>query len=379
MTPRRQPALAALVADVAAELGQRSPQRVWLAAGPTARLVTFPARRPHLYLGHPYVRCLSGPELRTVVAHELAHVPVGVPHLARRVLEPRMGQAERFAGLRPAEARPLANAVKLAADATVTRLVGVDLAGRALARSHLLGEAFGWFMSTCVVPMLRAGLYPIDLYDGWEEKLAQPSFAAEMGSRVLGLLADEAGELAAGRLLAPSSLPVPLVPLDPAVKDRLVRALLGVGRFRGPRGVTFADPVVLDAYDADLAQAYDALRTAAREVLGQPEMTDGDIHGLVLGPRRRELHRALDAVEPDRVDPVAVLTLLYSSRLRRAGYRYESALLRDVLRPPDGGEPIDVAALARVVAADPADEAARVDAVALLNLGQDPAPVRAPT
>lgn len=405
MDPRVQPELAALVAGVAAESSCPAPRAVRLVAEPNATLVIVPGRRPVLELGYPLLRGLTEPELRMVVAHELAHSATRSSYLARRLVEAWAVQVAAFENVRRsrrrqrrrlekwlAAVRPAVESAERAADAAAVALGGPELAARALVRLHVLSESLDRFCASYAGPLARAGQYPVDLYEVWEAKLTAPRFAAEVAPRLLGELlaeqrsdpADEhpglrdrvaaTGHADLAGLVTPSGPPLHLRPLEPAALDRLTRALLGAGRFRRPRPVHLSDPQVLATYEADNTTIAELLQTAVGELLGVRQPTGEQVFQTVTGPRFADLAPLLDPEEPDQVDRVAVLGSFLLRRLQQAGYRSTSTIDRFVLLGP-GGDRVDVAEIARAAAAGQPDTAARARAAALAGLAH-PAPTQ---
>ncbi|MCI0685994.1 MAG: hypothetical protein L0Y54_01970, partial [Sporichthyaceae bacterium] len=86
VTTENQPALAGLVADVAAVVGGRPDVRIWLTSTPqiSAQVSWW---RCDLHLGLPLLACLSHLEVRALVGHELSVLSHARPWLVAQLVE----------------------------------------------------------------------------------------------------------------------------------------------------------------------------------------------------------------------------------------------------------------------------------------------------
>ena len=407
ITSATQPALAALVADTAAQLGLPAPHRLWLTgdANATALPLRLFRRRDEVSLGVCSVLALSGPELRATVAHELAHLsnPTGLDRgrrrLVHRLLVERQLAAEQWeqlsdrrrrrAGGRRVErflhqTQRLAHEEELRADAAALRVVDPDVAARALAREYAAGQRFAGYVLRCVAPLVESGRFPSELHAGWVAWCATPVFWSEeyMAEAVLdaNALADEHPTLRERIAAYGETDPVPwsqvphpdnvLRPLRPdeqaALSLRFVRrsGLTRRFRLRRLRPVRWAE-VPEDFYASCDSWLRESMVRAATEVLGRPAH-DLDVVKLIVTGRWGDLQPALvshlteqtrDSVGAEAsgaVPDATLLAVMLYPALRTHGYRQLDPVAQHLLTGPDG-EQFDLAAISARVLADPAE------------------------
>lgn len=309
LVPEDQPALFALLGEVAGELGCAVPRRVFLSPevnAATAR--TGPGGEPVLALGLGLFSVESVGELRATLAHELAHLDAGdarLDALARRVreeLEPLAGPprpAGRFplgwavrvhARLVLRATRRLARDQELRADDAAIRLAGPRTFSAGLEREVRGAVLYRAFLEEEVSPLGARGFRPENLYDGFRAYAEE--LAAQGRSTALGeaLGAAEAG------------------PDDshPALAERLARA----------RAAPAEDAERIEGRRAgDDRPARSLLANAERL---ERELTEKVARGLASG-RRLDVVRWSDVAARVWGPRVAAEGALYASRIS-AGY-----------------------------------------------------------
>jgi hypothetical protein len=222
--PEDQPALHALVAEIAARTRLPSPDRVRLLAGTEARsgreggfIGLGGARTVSIGLGLLSVQTAA--ELAATLGHELRHLA-----LPRALPLPVPGLAARRARAR-----------ELSADRAAVRAAGKAAHASAIAGAIRAGPLWEAFWQSEVEPLLVHGFRPVNLYDGFA------AFDAAVDEHGLGARVSDAVEAApaegdhpsvAERLRAVRDLPDPRLPEDarPARSllsnaERLERAL----------------------------------------------------------------------------------------------------------------------------------------------------------
>ncbi|WP_330348563.1 hypothetical protein [Streptomyces sp. NBC_00582] len=190
VNPADEPALAALVRDVADRLGFRAPLLVRIVPVVQASLgrVRVAGVRTHvLLLGLPLLRSLTEAELASVVAHELAHqrhvgsTRAGLLRYARSRLADRLDA--RFRPLAPLAA-PLLRVsqpdfwrAETAADADAARVAGTAATASALRRTVLLHAVFEGLAEPWLADLAERDAWPEDFYDALDAALADPHVA----------------------------------------------------------------------------------------------------------------------------------------------------------------------------------------------------------
>ncbi len=177
-----QPALWALVSDIAERLGVPPPDGIFLIADVNAYVIQnkrlFRSTQLRLLLGMGILHLLTRPQLAAVLAHELAHLHNGdadtapMRNVARDLFSlTAQGLAGStlgdlaLKGLHATQGKT--REAEHAADAEAVRLVGRELYTEALVRSSLGTSLFELFVHQDVAPLLEIGWVPDNLFDGF--------------------------------------------------------------------------------------------------------------------------------------------------------------------------------------------------------------------
>ncbi|OLZ60341.1 M48 family metallopeptidase [Amycolatopsis keratiniphila] len=206
VTPESQPALWALVRELAAEAGTRPPDEIYLDpdvnAAVTERTSWLGLRvlRRRMIIGVPLIMGLRQDQFRAVLAHELGHYSNKDTRFAAvtyrghksiaRVVDglDRDGYFERFVGwlfkqyakLYFVVSMSVCRAQELAADAVSARLAGTDAATSALREIEALAVTWRFFMNNYAAIGWDAGYLPDRFGEGYRALLTDPTRAEQM-------------------------------------------------------------------------------------------------------------------------------------------------------------------------------------------------------
>ena len=196
LDPRSAPTLHVLVRNAARAAGVTPPDEIRVDLEPNAGALRHHGRNV-VVLGLPYVAALDREALRSVVAHELAHLHHDVSRVDRLLLSARiaLGRAIEDAGWLRAPFRWYARRFLVAtaglsrdaerrADALAARVVGDEACARALGGGRAAGSVWPAFWVASVRPALEAGLRP---------SLAVGFRAALAGAEAPSAASDDAG------------------------------------------------------------------------------------------------------------------------------------------------------------------------------------------
>jgi len=206
VTPESQPALWALVRELAAEAGTRPPDEIHLDpdvnAAVTERTSWLGLRvlRRRMIIGVPLIMGLRQDRFRAVLAHELGHYSnkdtrfSALTYRGRksiaRVVDGlgREGYFERFVGwlfkqyakLYFMVSMSVCRAQELAADAVSARLAGTEATTSALREIEALAVTWRFFMTDYAVIGWDAGYLPDRFGEGYRALLADPTRAEQL-------------------------------------------------------------------------------------------------------------------------------------------------------------------------------------------------------
>ena len=204
LTRDRQPALFALIDQVATALGEEPFDRVIADLRPNAGATVVGLRRRRrqrfLILGLPFAAMLARDELGAVIAHEIAHLRgprEGLNRITLRALDglertvrgleddwftalPARVLA-RYADLVERHVPALRRARELAADAAGVRVAGAAATAGALRAAASVEVAFPDYWQRDVAPVLRAGRRP-PIVDGLRRYLSRPAVQHELAA-----------------------------------------------------------------------------------------------------------------------------------------------------------------------------------------------------
>ncbi|GAB3720099.1 M48 family metallopeptidase [Amycolatopsis oliviviridis] len=206
VTPESQPALWALVRELADEAGTRPPDEIYLDADVNAAVTErtswlgLRVLRRRMIIGVPLVMGLRQDQFRAVLAHELGHYSNkdtrfsaltyrGRKSIARVVNGlGREGYFERFVGWLFKQYAKLYFMVsmsvcrnqELAADAVSARLAGTDAAASALREIEALAVTWRFFMNNYAAIGWDAGYLPDRFGEGYRALLTDPTRAEQM-------------------------------------------------------------------------------------------------------------------------------------------------------------------------------------------------------
>jgi Zn-dependent protease with chaperone function len=187
LAPGEHPRLRALVDDVAAAVGARPPQALYVfhAANAFAAKRRPGARRQAAVgLGLPLVAWLTPGELRAVIAHEMGHHQGGDVllgpwiHRTRRAIVRAADRLEgssfwlhlpfvAYADFFMKASMRISRAQELAADATAARVAGAAATASALRKISMLTPAWSTYFQCEVLPVVAQGRMP-SLLDGFD-------------------------------------------------------------------------------------------------------------------------------------------------------------------------------------------------------------------
>ncbi|MFC9254627.1 M48 family metallopeptidase [Amycolatopsis thailandensis] len=206
VTPESQPALWALVRELADEAGTRPPDEIYLDADVNAAVTErtswlgLRVLRRRMIIGVPLLMGLRQDQFRAVLAHELGHYSNkdtrfsaltyrGRKSIARVVNGlGRDGYFERFVGWLFRQYAKLYFMVsmsvcrdqELAADAVSARLAGTDAAASALREIEALAVTWRFFMNNYAAIGWDAGYLPDRFGEGYRALLTDPTRAEQM-------------------------------------------------------------------------------------------------------------------------------------------------------------------------------------------------------
>ncbi|EMD22884.1 M48 family metallopeptidase [Amycolatopsis azurea] len=206
VTPESQPALWALVRELADEAGTRPPDEIHLDADVNAAVTErtswlgLRVLRRRMIIGVPLIMGLRQDQFRAVLAHELGHYSNkdtrfsaltyrGRKSIARVVNGlGREGYFERFVGWLFKQYAKLYFMVsmsvcrnqELAADAVSARLAGTDAAASALREIEALAVTWRFFMNNYAAVGWDAGYLPDRFGEGYRALLTDPTRAEQM-------------------------------------------------------------------------------------------------------------------------------------------------------------------------------------------------------
>ncbi len=325
------PHLWATVDELAAEVGTRAPDEIYLvpevnaAVEERSRLVGLIAGRRYMYLGMPLLQAFTVAQLRSVLAHELGHYSgrhtrfAGVAYRGRLALRRTISQIgsgnvagwifRGYGRLYVMVHNSVSRRQELEADLASVRVAGRDAAASALRELEVLDAAFAFYMNRYVGPGLEAGYAPDDLFAGFGELLHARA------DEIAGLRTNQSdGEQSAWdthpplgiRLAAIEATSESSVPVDERPAQLLIQDPLRAGRALQERILNTGKLTVLP---------WDQFATAAASAALQENMD-----GLL-----RTISRAVNAPVPDvgvvldhlaagRLDEMAAPVFLQATR-----------------------------------------------------------------
>ncbi|NUS14980.1 MAG: M48 family metalloprotease [Streptomyces sp.] len=188
--PPDEPELAALVQDVAEQLGFREPLLVRIVPDVHASLRRARVSGIHAYvlvLGLPLLRALTAAQLAAVVAHELAHEQhmghrrtawlLRSRHLLGVWLTPRLRPLAPLAAPLLRTTQPRAWRTETDADADAARVTGTRATTTALERTVLLDAVYSGLGRRWWAALAQADSYPQDFYDALDTAAGDPHVA----------------------------------------------------------------------------------------------------------------------------------------------------------------------------------------------------------
>jgi hypothetical protein len=371
-----QPELFALVHDVAARAGFRPPNRVWLTNESSVKAAARLGRR-ELLMGWPLLVCLTEPELRSLIAHELALLQLprarSAISLVRQWSKAVADIESETNGSRvrtlEADLRSIGQTASAVGDAAAISAAGsAAVAVRALVVSDLANGHYWSFVRDTAAPRPRwrwlwdAPRVIEDIDDGWRRTLvhswndwlneldeddlvaaavaAHPTLAAAFGGAAGGL----------GVIGPPPASPMP------APSPRLRRRLVRRRATSFARWYTFASAPPRWWVDRAWAEAEDTRRDVTA-VLGRRPVDDLEAIDVylnrgdeVLDQTWKRLAVKLNAPElgiedeadegedppPETWEPGPVFCALAEHALLVRGWRLEHPALRGILIGPYG-------------------------------------------
>ncbi|WP_224243456.1 M48 family metallopeptidase [Hyalangium gracile] len=205
LSQERFPALAALVEDVARQVGTRVPRKVYLADQATAFITIqrrwWGLRREAIVgVGFPLFALLSREELASVLAHEFGHHVGGDLALGPWVYRTRSAIASAVESLEDSAffldvpfrlygqlflrvSGAVSRQQELAADALAARTCGPEATARALHKVHLLAPLWGAYLGHDVIPIIEKGVR-IPILEGFRSFLAEKTLRSEISQDV---------------------------------------------------------------------------------------------------------------------------------------------------------------------------------------------------
>lgn len=222
--PSQNPALYALVEEVAQKAGTSAPSQIFLMAMPMAGVVEvggFFARKSRrvLLLGAPLLSGITIEQLRAILAHEMGHFIGGetrltgvisyAKHTFAAVYEASLkrGTSDGLYGGLASEAthavgtgyvrlymrlflactQPTSRKQEIAADALSVRLCGKKAAIGALERAHFIAPLYRAYLENEVSVALDAGAAPLELLEGFDifcAKISERGLHSKLGDLV---------------------------------------------------------------------------------------------------------------------------------------------------------------------------------------------------
>ncbi|ANZ37218.1 hypothetical protein BBK82_15240 [Lentzea guizhouensis] len=222
-----EPELWALVRRLAAEVGTRPPDSIFVvpeanaAVSQRTRLLGLVATTRRMYVGAPLLACLTERQLSFVLAHELGHYSnrdtrlLGVVVAGRVALIRMLTKLNNrswyhavvgvmyayYAKLYFAVTASLSRRQELAADATATRIAGTEAAVSSLRELPVVADAWTLFHDRHFRPAWEAGFLPTTIFE---------AFAGLRGSPELRSYLDEIRQNPPERVLSPYDSHPPL-------------------------------------------------------------------------------------------------------------------------------------------------------------------------
>ncbi|MQA97879.1 MAG: M48 family metalloprotease [Streptosporangiales bacterium] len=206
LTRQEQPHLWGMIDHLAARLGTRPPDDLYLipevnaAVSEDTRWLGLSARRRHMFVGLPLIETLSIAQLQAVLCHELGHFGGSHTRLSGIVYRGAIALGHTVDGLEGAKLVRkvftgyanlyfmISNAVRrrqeIEADRSMVTVSGRDAAGTALRAVVVIDVAWSFFVGRYIKTGGRFGLAPDDLFAGFHQLLAEPSRREEMSVAV---------------------------------------------------------------------------------------------------------------------------------------------------------------------------------------------------
>ncbi|KOV89114.1 M48 family metallopeptidase [Nocardia sp. NRRL S-836] len=201
-----EPELWALVRRLAAEVGTRPPDRVFIvpeanaAVSQRTRLLGLIATTRRMYVGAPLLACLTERQLSFVLAHELGHYSNRDTRLTGVVVAGRValirvlakldnrswyhavvaGMFALYANLYFAVTASLSRQQELAADATATRIAGTEAAVSSLRELPVVHAAWTLFHDRHFRPAWEAGFLPTTIFEAFAGLRGSPELRAHL-------------------------------------------------------------------------------------------------------------------------------------------------------------------------------------------------------
>lgn len=201
-----EPELWALVRRLAAEVGTRPPDRIFIVAEPNAavsqrtRLLGLIATTRRMYVGAPLLACLTERQLSFVLAHELGHYSnrdtrlMGVVVAGRVALIRMLTKLNNrswyhavvavmfvyYAKLYFAVTASLSRKQEFAADATATRIAGSEAAASSLRELSVVETAWNLFHDKHFRPAWEAGFLPTTIFEAFAGLRSSPELRAHL-------------------------------------------------------------------------------------------------------------------------------------------------------------------------------------------------------
>lgn len=197
--PVDEPELAALVKDVAEQIGFRAPISLRMLPTVDAGLARVPWRSGHafaLLLGWPLLRGLTAHELRAVVAHELAHEQHTADAATARLLAARQAAVDSLDRLvhLPRQmlapllrhTQPISFALELAADRDSAELAGPEAVASALRTTERVHAAYEVLAGEWLSALEEREQRPGDLFEEMDRALADPTVQQRLNRMIDG-------------------------------------------------------------------------------------------------------------------------------------------------------------------------------------------------